>query len=216
MNVPIAPPAPLQTRMRKLRVGPLEVMVAEAADVDAAIDSAIAHALPAPYGAVTWGAAVVVAEIVRQQVGPSMSVLDVGVGTGLVSSVAAMRGAEVLGVDIDGVALTLARETAAANHVTVRTEFFDVTAAAPLPKADVVVVADLLYETELAVAVARRVVEALALGARVIVGDPGRDGRRAFEAQLAASGVKAHFVDHVVPAFDSERETSVGIAEWSS
>lgn len=214
MSIPVAPLAPLKTRQRRLKVGPLDVVAVEAADVDAAIDSAIAHALPAPYGAVTWGAAVVVADLVRQRVQPGRRVLDVGIGTGLVSCVAALGGADVLGIDIDDVALSLARASAAANGVKVRLHPFDITSAVPLPKADLVVIADLLYETELAIAAADRVAESLGSGARVLVGDPGRDGRRAFEARLATHGLTAVFVDHVVPPFDSDRESIVGVAEW--
>lgn len=70
-----------------------------------------------------------------------------------------------------------------------------------LPMADVVVAADVMYEPNTGSAVARRAVEALQRGSRVLVGDsPGRAGRPAFLKELKRLGVSAEaakFVDAV-------------------
>jgi predicted nicotinamide N-methyase len=63
------------------------------------------------------------------------------------------------------------------------TEFFDVkNFEIPLPPADMVVVADMLYDPKLAVAVADRVCEAVKRGSKVVVGDSlGRPGTPFFK-----------------------------------
>ncbi len=189
-------------------------MLAEARDIDAVVDAAISFERPAPYGAVTWNTALAVAEAVRPHCAGGVHVLDVGVGTGLVACVAALHGAAVTGLDIDEVALELAAQSARANACTIDLQTFDLTGETPLPKADVVVFADVLYEPELAVAVAHRVREAIERKARVFVGDPGRDGREAFKRTLAAAGIAVAF-ERRPAAFDGEAPVVVGVAEWT-
>lgn len=69
----------------------------------------------------------------------------------------------------------------------------------PLPDADIVVAADIMYEPTTGRAMARRVQEALLRGSRVLVGDsPGRAGRPAFLDELNTnSTIDATFVDTV-------------------
>ena len=69
----------------------------------------------------------------------------------------------------------------------------------PLPAADLVVAADIMYEPRTGKAMARRAVEALKRGSKVLVGDsPGRPGRQTFLEELKLLGVSdAHFVDTV-------------------
>ena len=68
-----------------------------------------------------------------------------------------------------------------------------------LPAVDLVVAADVMYEPKTGIAMAKRAVEAMTMGARVIVGDsPGRPGRNAFLQELETLGVvNASFVDAV-------------------
>lgn len=62
----------------------------------------------------------------------------------------------------------------------------------PLPGADVVVLADVLYDKNLGIAVAHRVYEALARGSCVIVGDsPTRLGREPFTRATASNTTEA-------------------------
>ena len=55
----------------------------------------------------------------------------------------------------------------------------------PLPKADITIAADVMYEPDTGIAMAHRAVEALQAGSRVIIGcSPGRKGRPFFEKEL--------------------------------
>ena len=55
----------------------------------------------------------------------------------------------------------------------------------PLPKADITIAADVMYEPGTGVAMAHRALEALRAGSRVIIGcSPGRKGRPFFEKEL--------------------------------
>ena len=55
----------------------------------------------------------------------------------------------------------------------------------PLPKCDIVIAADIMYEPKTGIAMAQRTVEALNAGSRVIIGcSPGRPGRPKFQEAL--------------------------------
>ncbi|MBI1948475.1 MAG: methyltransferase domain-containing protein [Deltaproteobacteria bacterium] len=158
----------------------------ELADVDAALDDAIRTGGRAPYGGVLWDAAPCLAAVLLRRDLAGRRVVELGCGLGLVALACARAGAQVLATDVDETALQATRRAAAHAGLSIATGMFDVTAAAPLPKADVVVAADLLYEPALAAALARRAREGLAAGACVVIGDPGRVGRAAFAAALGA------------------------------
>jgi hypothetical protein len=65
-----------------------------------------------------------------------------------------------------------------------------------LPKADIVVAADIMYEPVTGRALAHRTLEALKRGNRVIICDsPGRAGRPAFLEELKRLGVRGTFQD---------------------
>ncbi len=171
--------------------GPLTIF--ETADAERDLDDAIARGGPAPYGRVLWSSAPVVARVIAGMPLAGKRVLEIGCGTGLVSLVAARHGARVIATDIDAGALALLRRAADHAGFTVDTALFDVAGVEPLPQADVVVVADLLYEAELADAAARRALEAKRAGAVVVVGDPGRVFRPRFARLLEEGGVIARF-----------------------
>ena len=89
--------------------------------------------------------------------------LCLGAGTGLEALVAALCGANALATDVYPFALSLVTEAAALNGVADRVDVaaFDVTRrGAPLPPAEIVLLGDLLYLTDLTAAVAQRVAEA--------------------------------------------------------
>ena len=79
------------------------------------------------------------------------------------------------------------------------TVFFDICDhATPLPKADIVIAADIMYEPMTGIAAALRTVEALKVGSRVIIGcSPGRPGRPLYSKKLKEllPGVDANFKD---------------------
>mmetsp|Transcript_8167 Transcript_8167/g.14809 ORF Transcript_8167/g.14809 Transcript_8167/m.14809 type:complete len:331 (+) Transcript_8167:165-1157(+) len=160
-----------------------------------------------PYGTVLWPAALTVANYllttlkIRRDEGTSSSILELGTGTGLVSIAACVGGADkVLATDYEDLALKFT--SYAAKHLNgchnLETALLDMTDfTSPLPQADIVVAADIMYEVQTGRALARRAVEALRQGSRVIVGDsPGRAGRPAFLKELKDLGVEgATFVD---------------------
>lgn len=155
-----------------------------------------------PYGAVLWPAAKTVSSRLCELDLSGKTVLELGTGTGLVSFVATLRGAErVIASDYNP--LTLAAIEVAASLQTplpldrtvLHTLLFDVKdLSQPLPQADYVVIADLLYDKELGNAVALRVLDAIRRKSKVIVGDsPSRMGRPFFLATLKAHGVDCSF-----------------------
>lgn len=168
-----------------------------------------------PYGAVLWPAAWAVAKYIlttsnigtRTTEGAPLEglyVVELGTGTGLVSIAAALGGAHVLATDYEPLPLVLTQYAARTFHgktLQIETKLLDMCDYdTPLPKADIVVAADIMYEPKTGVAMAHRVVEALRQGSRVIVGDsPGRPGRPAFVETLSSLGVsnEAKFIETI-------------------
>ena len=139
-----------------------------------------------PYGSVLWPSAKTVS---LRLLNPEFelkgkTVLELGTGTGLCSMVAAMGGAKkVLATDYNLFALALLDKACSLQSNLlppniIETAFFDVKdESVPLPPADIVLIADMLYDPSLGVAVAKRVAEAYNRGSHVIVGNsPGRFG----------------------------------------
>jgi predicted nicotinamide N-methyase len=148
-----------------------------------------------PYGAVLWPAAWAVANYLLTNSTIDLScctLLELGTGTGLVSIAAAVGGATVVATDYETFALELTDYAARTFHnLEIRCQILDMCDyETPLPPADLVVAADIMYEPKTGIAMAHRTVEALKRGSRVIVGDsPGRPGRPAFLAKLKELGV---------------------------
>jgi predicted nicotinamide N-methyase len=148
-----------------------------------------------PYGAVLWPAAWAVANYLLTNSTIDLSsctLLELGTGTGLVSMAAALGGATVIATDYETLALELTDYAARTFHnLEISCQILDMCDyETPLPPADLVVAADIMYEPKTGIAMAHRTVEALKRGSRVIVGDsPGRPGRPAFLAKLKELGV---------------------------
>ena len=199
-SVVLPPPAALGGGWLRVPVGEklaIDVLEANSAEqtrlVDVALDADHASAAQDPYGVVVWPAAqVCAAEIAAAEIA-GLRVLELGAGTGLCSLAAAACGAaDVLATDYRDEPLALLRQSAERGGFALRTAQFDILdAARPLPAADVLVAADLLYLRSTSEALGRRCAEALRAGcASIIVGDCGRPGRAAFLAALVASGVR--------------------------
>jgi predicted nicotinamide N-methyase len=132
--------------------------------------------VPPPYWAFAWAGGQALARYLLDH--PALvagkSVLDLGAGSGLTALAAARAGAaSVLAADIDEVALAAIALNAEANGVSLVVTTADVLAAAP-SEHDVVLVADLFYERELARRVEAYIAAAVRAGALVLIGDPQR------------------------------------------
>ena len=166
-----------------------------------------------PYGSVLWPAASAVANHLispratddKKDIG-QQTLLELGTGTGLVALAAARAGYnKVLATDYEAVPLKLLEYAAAKLNgeddlnSKIRTSRLDICAFdTPLPIADVVCAADIMYEPKTGRATAHRVVEALKRGSRVVIGcSPGRPGRPAFleELRTLVPGINADFID---------------------
>jgi predicted nicotinamide N-methyase len=121
------------------------------------------------------------------------SILELGTGTGLVSLTAALSGAKhIVATDYNPFSLALLERAKSLQlrpipEGVLTTQIFDAKdLSIPLPPADLVLIADMLYDPKLAVAVAERVCEAVKRGSRVIVGEsPGRPGNPFFRKRCA-------------------------------
>jgi predicted nicotinamide N-methyase len=117
-----------------------------------------------------------------------LTVLEIGAGNGLCSLVAATLGANSVATDISIEALELIEMAADTSATSARlsTALFNMCLVnEPLPQADIVVIADLLYEKSLAFGAAARVAEAASRGTMVLVGtDPYREHRGTFVAEV--------------------------------
>lgn len=155
-----------------------------------------------PYGSVLWPAAKTVSNRLCELDLTNSTVLELGTGTGLVSLVAAIVGAKrVLATDYNPLTLEMVQLTIPLQRYrsipkgVIETRLFDVKdSSQPLPETDLLVIADLLYDKELGIAVAKRILEAKRRGLSVIVGDsPNRMGRPFMLEELRRHGIDCEF-----------------------
>ena len=161
-----------------------------------------------PFGAKLWPAAVAVArDLVALPSGTlqGMTVLELGCGNGLCSLAAAMAGAgSVVASDLSVDALALVGEAADNAQLSVDLRVLDLSNTTdPLPPAELVIAADLMYDDDLARHVAVRVAEAARRGSWVIVADPKRGPREAFLRKLAECGEKHAFSERQTVRLDA-------------
>jgi predicted nicotinamide N-methyase len=187
------------------------VQLLEAADADVVLEESIREEGDA-YAAVLWPSAIAAAARLPDLVGPGIHVLDLGAGTGIVAITAARLGARATAVDHDAFARAVIAESARLADVDVAISDFDVRGEEPLARADVVVIADLLYEAELARAAARRTLEALDAGATVLVSDPARFARAEYARVLHDAGIHVVFEDVLLRVPGDPRPSRVGVA----
>lgn len=200
-----------QVRPLRIRLDegePLEIL--QLAVPESALEGAVRGERD-PYAGILWPSSIAAARAILPFLRPGMHVVDAGAGTGLISLAAARRGARVLALDHDAVALQLLAAAAARQHLHLATRRFDLGSACELPTAELFVFSDLLYQRDFALVVAGRAVEAVRQGAAVIVADPGRIGRDAFVTAVAAHGLRARFDEVMVAVPGEERDERVGI-----
>lgn len=135
--------------------------------------------LPPPFWAFAWAGGQALARYLleRPETVAGGRVLDLGAGSGLVAIAAARAGAApVVAADIDPFAEDAIALNAAANGVAVEVLIADILDNPPPleRRYDAVLVGDLCYEQDTAARTLAFVQHHAALGASVLVGDPGR------------------------------------------
>ena len=132
--------------------------------------------LPPPFWAFAWAGGQALARYVLDDA-PSFAgreALDLATGSGLVAIAAAKSGAShITAADIDGFAVTAAQLNADLNQVTLDIKLEDFFLLPPAP-VDVILVGDLFYEKSLASRCLAWLQQAQNLGAKILIGDPGR------------------------------------------
>jgi predicted nicotinamide N-methyase len=134
--------------------------------------------LPPPFWAFAWAGGQALARYVLDHpaIVRGKRVLDLATGSGLVAIAAAKAGASlVVANDIDAFAMPAVELNAAANGVALRTESRDrLDPATPLESFEAVLAGDIFYERDTAARALAFLERMAALGASVLVGDPGR------------------------------------------
>jgi predicted nicotinamide N-methyase len=145
-----------------------------------------------PYWAELWPSARVLAEQVLGMEAAGRTLLELGCGSGLVSTCASLAGFDVVASDYYEDALRFARVNAVRNGATAPRGLVLDWRRLPtdLPTFDVVLASDVLYERSYGPIVARAIGAALADRGHAFVADPGRVGREEFIRTLKDSGLR--------------------------
>lgn len=135
-----------------------------------------------PYWADLWPSSLVLAEALIGTDGTGIRMLELGCGSGLVASAAAMAGFDVLATDYYEDALLFARVNIHRNAgVDGRTRHVDWRHPPDdLGSFDLVVASDVLYEHEYALLLPHLLSRWMKIGGRALVADPGRVATPAF------------------------------------
>ncbi|GAA1242220.1 methyltransferase [Kitasatospora nipponensis] len=132
--------------------------------------------LPPPFWAFAWAGGLGVARYVldHPELVAGRQVLDLAAGSGLVGVAAALRGAAVVrAAEIDAYAVAAIALNAEANGVRIEARCADLLDGDGAP-AEVVLAGDVFYERAMAARFLPFLERAVARGAVVLVGDPGR------------------------------------------
>lgn len=133
--------------------------------------------LPPPFWAFAWAGGQALARYLldHPDLVTGRRVVDFASGSGLCAIAAAMAGAgHVLASDLDPFALRAVPLNAAANGVADRIAITGANLLETMPDCEVVLAADVFYESDLAQAVTRWLIDAKSQGRTVLIGDPGR------------------------------------------
>ena len=133
--------------------------------------------LPPPFWAFAWAGGQALARHVldHPRIVRGKSVLDLASGSGLVGIAAIKAGAAAVSVaDIDEFALSAARLNASHNNVTLATVACDLLDGENHLRWDVILAGDIFYERDTASRAFDFLNRNAALGAAVLIGDPGR------------------------------------------
>jgi predicted nicotinamide N-methyase len=145
-----------------------------------------------PYWAELWPSARVLAEHILATRGNGRSLLELGCGAGLVTTCASLAGFRVTASDYYEDAVRFARVNSERNGGrAARGLLLDWRALPPkLPRFDVVVASDVLYERPYGTLIARGLASTLRDCGVAIIADPGRVARDEFIRALGPLGLK--------------------------
>jgi predicted nicotinamide N-methyase len=175
----------------------------------------------APYGLLLWESAVALAQELEQhpQVVAGRRVLELGAGVGLPGLVARGLGARVYQTDKAEDALRLAARNERENGLSGIERFLaDWTQWTHADRYDVILGADILYETEMHDALASLVMRSIAPRGTVLVADPGRPQAIAFLSALEDKGARFDVTVRSVPPtcpLGSGLKTQVLLCTWT-
>lgn len=143
-----------------------------------------------PYWADLWPSARALAREMIDRVRPAGRVIELGCGLGLPSLALRWRSADVLATDFYAEALEFTVANARLNAIDPPgTALLDWRSPGPgLGPFDLVIAADVLYESRNAASLADLIPRIAAPGARVVIADPGRAHRAAFDQAMHERG----------------------------
>jgi predicted nicotinamide N-methyase len=170
-----------------------------------------------PYWAELWPSSHVLGERVLGLTGGRRSLIELGCGAGVVSTCAALAGFDVVVSDYYEDALRFARVNAVRNGAAEPGQLlFDWRhLSATLPRFELVIASDVLYERPYGRVVAGAIAAVLAPGGTALVADPGRVGREDFIRALGGVGLEPRTRDEVPFAMNGIRQT-ITVFEISS
>lgn len=145
-----------------------------------------------PYWAELWPSSTILANFIVADTRPRGRLIELGAGVGLVSIAAAMAGHEVTASDYYEDALAFARANSFRNlGYEIATALVDWRAVSPeLPRFDIVLASDVLYESRYAPLVAGVIDRLLAPRGIGYVADPGRVAANAFADACVERGLE--------------------------
>ena len=174
-----------------------------------------------PYGLLLWESAIALAQELedRPELVAGARVLELGAGVGLPGLVARRLGARVHQTDKAEDALWLAALNERENDLSGIERFSaDWTNWVHADRYDVVIGADILYETEMHKAIASIVEKSVAPQGTVLLADPGRPQAMAFLSALEDQGARFRVRVRCVPPtcpLGSGEEVQVLLCEWN-
>ena len=177
---------------RRLEIAGRTISVWRPPDMEALIDLAAFEADERiPYWADVWESAIVLAEDLAGLDPAGRSLLELGCGLGLPSLVACRAGFRVTATDYEETALEGVRYAAGRNSIPgLATRVVDWRSPPDdLGSFDVVVAADVLYETHHPAALAATIARTLAPGGLALVADPCRAKAAGFDPAARAVGL---------------------------
>lgn len=202
----------IRIRTLPIEVAPgLQVTILDTPDESTRLEQALHDPSVDPYASTLWPASLAVARELPGLVSPGDRVLDLGAGTGLATLTAARLGARATAYDHDSFALRLIEGAARMQGLTIGTTHFDLHSPEPLPPAELIIIADLCYDYDLAGAVARRIIDQATSGGRSLVADPGRIATAALLDELREKGINSqhHTVEVMAPGDDRPSRIAV-------